>query len=308
MSEVRGEAWVGIDLGGTKVEGAVVRPDGEVVFRYRTATQRQLGYEHILARVREVYERCVQVAGRQSVVGIGTPGAESARTGTMKNCNTTCLNGKPLRQDLERLLDVRVAMENDANLFAWAEACLGAGRGCDLVFGVILGTGVGGGLVWRGEIWQGAQHIAGEWGHHRVLDHGPECYCGQRGCVETLLCGPAFERRAAEVRGRWEPAAQVVVAARAGEATAQRALEEYLQHFGRALANVVNIVDPDCIVLGGGMSNIDELYSAGREFLARYVFSDTCETRLCRHVLGDSAGVIGAALLARQALNGSGGA
>jgi fructokinase len=294
------QRWIGIDLGGTKVEGVVVGKGGEVFFRHRLPTERERGYEHVLQRVREIYERCVEVAGVPPLVGIGTPGSESSRSGTMKNCNTTCLNGQPLRRDLEQMLRVPVVLENDANLFTWTEARFGAGQGARLVFGVILGTGVGGGIVWDGQIWRGAQHVAGEWGHHRLRDAGPVCYCGQRGCVETFLCGPAFERRAAELRGRIAPAAAVVAAARAGEEAAQRALQEYLDTFGRAFANVVNILDPDCIVLGGGLSNIDELYTGGREALCRYVFNDACSTRLVRHALGDSAGGIGAALLAAQ--------
>lgn len=290
--------WIGIDLGGTKVEGAVVREDGTVLFRHRLPTQRELGYDHVLRRVHEVYTRCAAEAGVPPVVGIGTPGSESIRTGLMKNCNTTCLNGRPLRADLERQLGLPVVLENDANLFAWAEAMWGAACGYEWVFGVILGTGVGGGLVWRGRIWPGAQRIAGEWGHHRIAAEGEECYCGQRGCVETFLCGPALERRAAARRGVAAAVPEVVAAARRGEPAACAVLEEYLDCFGRALANVVNIVDPSCIVLGGGLSNIDELYTRGREAVARYVFNDGFDTPLVRHALGDSAGVIGAAMLA----------
>lgn len=295
--------WIGIDLGGTKVEGAVVRENGEPVFRCRQPTERELGYEHVLHRVREVYLRCVAEAGRPDVVGVGTPGSESVRSGLMKNCNTTCLNGRPLRRDLERQLGVPVVLENDANLFAWAEARWGAARGYEWVFGVILGTGVGGGLVGQGEIWSGRQHIAGEWGHHRIAVEGELCYCGQRGCVETFLSGPALERRAAARRGVAASAAEVVAAARSGESAARTVFDEYLDTFGRALGNVVNIVDPSCIVLGGGLSKIDELYTDGREALVRYVFNDGFDTPLLRHALGDSAGVIGAALLAARTMH-----
>lgn len=293
--------FIGIDLGGTKIEGAVLDAGYEVRFRERVPTRREEGYAQILARVQDIFARCCAVAGRTPpVVGIGTPGAVSVLTGRMKNCNTTCLNGKPLSADLAAALGTRVVLENDANLFAWAESRLGAARGYELVFGVILGTGVGGGIVWRGQIWSGAQRLAGEWGHHRVASDGPLCYCGQRGCVETFLAGPAVECAAERVRGVRASLAEVVRAARKGEAEARLVVEEFLDRFGRALANVIDILDPDCVVLGGGVSNIDELYTEGRAAVARYVFGGEFRTPLLRHQLGDSAGVIGAALLAAE--------
>lgn len=291
--------FVGIDVGGTKIEGVVIDRQGEVRFRQRVPTLREEGYEAILARVAGLFERCCAAAGRRPpVVGVGTPGAVSLADGTMKNCNTTCLNGRPLPRDLAEALGTEVVVENDANLFAWAEARFGAGRGYELVFGVILGTGVGGGFVWRGEIVRGVQRLAGEWGHHRIATAGPRCYCGQQGCVETFLCGPAVEARAQQVRGVRASLAEVVSCARRGEPEARRVLEEFLDCFGRALANVVNIIDPSCIVLGGGVSNVDELYTAGRDAVARYVFGGEFRTPILRHQLGDSAGVIGAAMLA----------
>src|SRR5262245_41532786 len=182
---------VGVDLGGTKIEGVVLGADRQPVARLRVPTERDLGYDHIVARVADVVARLLPEApGGCTLVGIGTPGALSARDGTLKNSNTTCLNGRPLLQDLEARLPIPLRLENDANCFALAEAVGGAGRGHDLVFGVILGTGVGGGLVVNGRVRTGPQHIAGEWGHHVIDPAGPACYCGQRGCVETFLSGP----------------------------------------------------------------------------------------------------------------------
>jgi fructokinase len=230
-------------------------------------------------------------------VGVGTPGSESARDGTLKNSNTTCLNGRPLRRDLDDAIGLPVVLENDANCFTLAEASYGAARGYGLVFGVILGTGVGGGIVMGGRPWAGPQHIAGEWGHHRIERAGPECYCGQRGCVETYLSGPALVRAYAEAGGERTDAPTVLARAEAGEPTAGAVVDGYLETFGRALANVVNVLDPEVIVLGGGLSNVDALYSRGRDALARYVFNDELRTPVLRHALGDSAGVVGAALL-----------
>jgi len=221
----------------------------------------------------------------------------SRRTGLMKNSNTECLNGRDLPGDLQRRIGLPVAVENDANCFALAEALRGAGRGHDVVFGVILGTGVGGGIVVGGRLLGGAQHIAGEWGHHSIDPRGPACYCGGRGCVETYLSGPALLRAYRERGGSAEDAAAVAARWRAGEDLAVAVRDEYLQVFGRALGNLLSILDPDVVVLGGGLSNLDELYGAGRAAVERAVFNDELLTPIVRHQLGDSAGVIGAALL-----------
>src|SRR5881397_2606587 len=186
---------LGVDLGGTKIEGAVLDETPRPVHRVRVATERERGYDHILGRVAEVVAALRPHAPEARLVGIGTPGSLSARDGTLKNSNTTCLNGRPLHADLAARLGMPVRLENDANCFALAEARHGAGRGHEVVFGVILGTGVGGGIVVRGQLWSGPQHIAGEWGHHAIDPAGPECYCGRRGCVETMLSGPALEAR-----------------------------------------------------------------------------------------------------------------
>ncbi len=288
---------IGIDLGGTKIEGVVLDEALRPVERTRVPTERERGYEHILARVAEVWATLRAHAPGARVVGVGTPGSLSARDGTLKNSNTTCLNGRPLHADLERRLGLPVRLENDANCFALAEARGGAGQGHALVFGVILGTGVGGGLVIDGRVWTGPQHIAGEWGHHAIDPGGPSCYCGQRGCVETLLSGPALESAYRAAGGSAARAAEIATRAVAGESTAAAVLQRYLDHFGRALANVIDILDPDVVVLGGGLSNLDALYSRGRDAVARYVFNDELRTPIVPNRLGDSAGVIGAALL-----------
>jgi fructokinase len=274
---------IGIDLGGTKIEGVVLDADNRPLLRQRLATESAKGYDHILDRIAWIAAACRREAPDCATIGIGTPGAISSRDGTVKNSNTTCLNGRPLHEDLNERLGVAVVLENDANCFALAEAVAGAGRGAALVFGIILGTGVGGGIVYRGELWRGPQHLAGEWGHHAIDPDaaGPTCYCGQRGCVETLIAGPAVERDYERLTGTALATAEIVAAYRRG----------------RAVANLVDILDPAAIVLGGGLSNIDELYTLGREAVARYVFNDELRTPIRRNQLGDSAGVIGAALL-----------
>jgi len=290
-------ASIGIDLGGTKIEGVVLDEQLAPVHRVRVATERERGYEHIIGRVADVVETLRPHAPDVRVVGIGTPGSLSARTGTLKNSNTTCLNGRPLRADLEARIGLPIVLENDANCFALAEACHGAAVGGRMVFGVILGTGVGGGIVIDGRLWSGPQHIAGEWGHHAIDPAGPACYCGQRGCVETLLSGPALEAMHRAAGSASGTAVEIAARAASGDGVAVTVLEAWLDRFGRALANVVSILDPDVVVLGGGLSNIEALYTRGRDAVARYVFNDELRTPIVKNRLGDSAGVIGAALL-----------
>jgi fructokinase len=296
-SSLHTSARLGVDLGGTKVEGVVLDAHNRPVLRLRIATEAERGYEHILDRVAELAGRLRAKAPDCAGIGVGTPGAISNIDGTMKNCNTTCLNGRDLRRDLERRLGLPVAMENDANCFALAEAVAGAAQGAELVFGVIMGTGVGGGLVIHGAIRRGLQNIAGEWGHHCIDPAGPPCYCGQRGCVEAYIAGPAVARQYQALTGESLSTEAIVAHARAGHPHASEIFERFLDRFGRSLANVIDILDPDVIVLGGGLSNVDELYTRGRDCVARYVFNDQLQTPIVRHALGDSAGVIGAALL-----------
>jgi fructokinase len=288
---------IGIDLGGTKIEGVILDADNRPIVRERIATEREGGYDRILDRIGLIAERLRAEVPECGVIGMGTPGAVSSRDGTMKNCNTTCLNGRHLREDLERRLGLEVRIENDANLFTLAEALAGAGRDAKLVFGVILGSGVGGGIVHRGELLRGPQHLAGEWGHHSIDPAGPICYCGQRGCVEAFIAGPAVEAQYAAATGKPADMRQIVEAFRAGAPAATAVFRRFLDRFGRALANLIDILDPDVIVLGGGLSNIDELYTLGCDAVRRYVFNDELGTPIRRNQLGDSAGVIGAALL-----------
>ena len=294
---------IGIDLGGTKIEGVRLGPDGNVRHRHRIPTRQEDGYQQILARIEQVVKE-LEYGGNPLPLGIGTPGSISAREGTIKNSNTLCLNGKPLREDLESRLGRTIQLENDANCFALAESRLGAGRGTKVLFGVILGTGVGGGIVLDGQLWSGPQHIAGEWGHHKISPDGPDCYCGARGCVESLLSGPALAQTYQQASGQIVDAEAVLLALRAGEPAAREVFAEWIKNFGRAMANVINILDPDAIVLGGGLSNIDEIYQQAPSAIAANIFNDELRTPILRNELGDSAGVLGAALLAKSPDNG----
>lgn len=289
---------IGVDLGGTKTEAIVMDDDGKVLFRERTPTPQKHGYDavldNIISLVSELETRC----GESCRVGIGTPGAISSVTGFLKNSNTVCLNGRPVKQDLETRLNREVCIENDANCFALSEAIDGAGKEGQVVFGVIIGTGVGGGIVINKNLVSGPQHIAGEWGHNVLIEDGPLCYCGKRGCVETFLSGPGLTR-AFELLGgkKGLDAKSILELAEQDNEIAEKALERYFNHFGKALSVVVNILDPDIIVLGGGLSHVAGLYTEGRRQLERYVFNDELSTLLVPNRHGDSAGVLGAARL-----------
>ncbi|RME55680.1 MAG: ROK family protein [Deltaproteobacteria bacterium] len=292
---------LGIDLGGTKIEGVILDTAFQEIFRERIPTERERGYAAILDKLAALYEtmRC-RIADASHTFGIGTPGALSLRSARIKNSNTRALIGRPLQADLEARIGRRVVLENDANCFALAEARLGAGRGKGVVFGVIMGTGCGGGIVLQGRLHTGLQRIAGEWGHASIDPSGPLCYCGHRGCVETLLSGGGLERRFREETGLDLPLPEIVARFRAGGVAEERFIRRFLADFGRAIANLINILDPDLIVLGGGVSKIEELYTEGIAQVERFVFSDSLETPIVRHTLGDSAGVLGAALIGAE--------
>lgn len=288
----------GIDLGGTKIEGIILDESGKEFFRKRIETQQENGYRHILNRVKELYdELSAQIKNQPHTFGIGTPGVISPRTGLMKNSNTVCMNGQPVKTDLENLLGRKIEIHNDANCFAMAEALHGAGRGKKLVFGVIMGTGCGGGIVHNGEVIVGRQAIAGEWGHTSIDPNGPICYCGQRGCVETYISGGGAEARYAEKFGTKKSFREIEKDFYAGDPKAVEFMKIYFRHFGRALANLIDVLDPDMVVLGGGVSKFDALYKEGVAEVAKFVFSDSLETPIVKNQLGDSAGVIGAALI-----------
>lgn len=229
--------------------------------------------------------------------GIGTPGAISPRTGLLKNSNTVCMNGKPVKADLEKSLGRKIEIQNDANCFAMAEALLGAGKGKKLVFGVIMGTGCGGGIVHKGEVLTGPQAIAGEWGHMSIDPSGPLCYCGQRGCVETYISGGGLQNRYAEQFGVKKTFREIEADYHRGDAAAVGFMNGFFRHFGRAMANLIDVLDPDVVVLGGGVSKFDALYTNGVAEVARHTFTDHFETPIVKHQIGDSAGVIGAALI-----------
>lgn len=300
---------IGVDLGGTKIEVVALDPAGDVLLRHRVPTPRG-DYEATLMAVAGLVEQAEAELGARGAVGVGTPGAVSPFTGLLRNANSTWLNGKPLHRDLERVLGRPVRMANDANCFALSEAVDGAGEGAPVVFGVIVGTGVGGGIVVDGRVLTGAHAIAGEWGHNPLPwpqddeRPGPACYCGRRGCIETWLSGPGMAREFRERTGRRLDPPEIVRRAESGDAEAQAALERYEDRMARALAPIINVLDPEVIVLGGGMSNIGRLYENVPRLWARYVFSDRVVTRLSPPVHGDSSGVRGAAWLAGDVRSG----
>lgn len=289
---------LGIDLGGTKIEGLVLDQSGQEHFRKRVPTGQEDGYDAILNRIRQLYEDMTRhIDHADHTFGIGTPGALSVRTQLLKNSNTVCMNGKPLKNDLETRLGHPIGIQNDANCFAMAEAFYGAGKDKDLVFGVIMGTGCGGGIVHKGDVITGLQAIAGEWGHMSIDPAGPLCYCGQRGCVETYISGGGLEKRYLEANGDRKSLKSIVADYRQGDDKAATLMQGFFENFGRSLANLINILDPDVVVLGGGVSNVDEIYTEGVKRVEHYIFSDTLETPIRKHAIGDSAGVIGAALI-----------
>lgn len=288
---------IGIDLGGTKTEGIVMTPRGATIARRRVPTPGHLGYHAVIGAITKLALELESIAGHRCSVGLCTPGSLSASTGRLKNSNTLCLNGRDIKSDIERALERPVLIENDANCFALSEAVDGAASDCDVVFGVIMGTGVGGGLVFNKRLHRGRHHIAGEWGHNVLEPGGPPCYCGRRGCVEVFLSGPGLLRDWADDCTRPGSVNELLARARAGEADAERVMERFFARFGAALATVINILDPDAVVLGGGLSNIDDLYEQGVEAVRGHVFNEQFNTRILKNRHGDSSGVRGAARL-----------
>lgn len=299
--------FLGIDLGGTKIEAAVLNKQGQMLFRERLSTP-QGNYEATLDAISVLVTWVESQFGQFERLGIGTPGAVSVKTGRMKNCNSTCLNDQPLIEDLTQRLKKTILLANDADCFALSEATDGAARAQENVFGVILGTGVGGGLVINGRLIQGANRIAGEWGHNRMPDdlvqgfRPRQCYCGRKNCVETFLSGPGFSLTHAEMHGLSgiKPDPKLITSqAEDGERRAMQTIQFYSRQLAGSLANVINILDPNVIVLGGGMSNVDLVYTHLQRFLPERVFSDQVATRVVAPEYGDSSGVRGAAWLAR---------
>ena len=297
MSGVR----IGIDLGGTKIEAVALGHSGAELCRVRIPTPRD--YEGTLRALSDLVASVEREAGGTGPVGVGIPGTVSPATGLVKNANSTWLIGRPLDRDLEQRLGRPVRVMNDANCFALSEASDGAGAGASVVFGVILGTGVGGGVVVDGRPLQGAQLIAGEWGHNPLPwpeddeRPGPPCYCGKHGCIETFVSGPGMERDHMRATGRAWSTHRVVEALSAGDERALAAYRRYVGRLARGLATVVNVLDPDVVVLGGGMSNLPGLPEDTQRALAAWVFTDQVRTRVVRNLHGDSSGVRGAAWL-----------
>jgi fructokinase len=293
---------IGVDLGGTKIEAAALAADGRELFRRRVATPRG-DYAATVTAVAGLVADAERATGGRGTVGVGVPGVPSPATGLMKNANSTCLNGRPFPADLATALGREVRVANDANCFALSEATDGAGAGARVVFGVILGTGVGGGIVVDGRVLVGANGIAGEWGHAPLPwpeddeRPGPACYCGRRGCVEAFLSGPAMALDHAAAAGEALEPVEIARRAAGGDAAARATLERHADRAARALAAVVDVLDPDVIVLGGGVSNLPHLYDDVPRLLSRRVFSDRVDTRLVRAKHGDSSGVRGAAWL-----------
>jgi len=295
----------GVDLGGTKIEGAIVdiAQAGRALWRVRVPTESQSGYDHVLGQTGKLIEELEAASGlpRPDVIGFGTPGTVEPATGTMKNCNTVCLNGRPLSADLSATLGVTVKIANDANCLALAEATLGAARGRGVVVALILGTGVGSGVVVHGRVLEGLHGIAGEWGHNPMRDEAAPCYCGRRGCVETVISGPSLERFYHAQTGEDVPLPGIAARAARGEVAARATLERLRAKFGEAIAAVINVLDPDAVVIGGGVGNIAALYDGEtRQAVLRHLFNPELRTEFLRPLLGDSAGVFGAALLAQQ--------
>ena len=294
---------IGIDLGGSKTEIIALDEHGATILRRRAPTP-QGDYEATLDAIVDLVEDAEAELGRECSVGVGIPGAESLGTGLIKNANSTWLIGQPLRADLEDLLEREVRLANDANCFALSEASDGAAAGANSVFGVILGTGVGGGIVINGQVLHGANAIAGEWGHcylppalESEVGKDPPCYCGRRGCVETYLSGPGLAADHERMTGERLDAEAIAARAEVGDATCEATLQRYEARLAFALAQVINVLDPEVVVLGGGLSNLQRLYANVVAQWSAHVFSDVVRTRLVRNVHGDSSGVRGAAWL-----------
>jgi len=286
---------IGIDLGGTKTEGILLDEKLEVIERKRLPTNQQEGYSSIVNLIKNLVDDLKQKTDDSVSIGICTPGALSKQSGVIKNSNTQCLIGKDIKNDLENVLKQKVSIENDANCFTLAESKLGSAKNFDMVFGVIMGTGVGGGIVIKEQIHNGRTNIAGEWGHHCIKPEGNSCYCGKRGCVETYLSGPALEKRWNDLSGKRQTISEILQ--NSEESMFATWKNELLENFALALGNVIDILDPDAIVLGGGLSNIPFLYDEGQSYVHQQVFTDQIDTPILKNKLGDSAGVFGACMI-----------
>ncbi|MBT4175343.1 MAG: ROK family protein [Thaumarchaeota archaeon] len=286
---------IGIDLGGTKIEGILVDDNYKTITRKRIPTNQDNGYNSILESIKNLCMELMPESNENISIGVCTPGALSLNSGLIKNSNTQCLIGKDLQNDLKNILHHDISIENDANCFALAEANLGAGKDSNLVFGVIMGTGVGGGITINGKIHHGRNNIAGEWGHHCLHNDGNRCYCGNSGCVETYISGPSLEQNWSQLSGLNQSLPEILQ--NFDNQHFQNWKKSFIDNFALSLSNVIDILDPDMIILGGGLSNIDFLYDEAKNAVYDKVFSDAVDTPIVKNLLGDSAGVFGACLL-----------
>jgi len=294
----------GIDLGGTKIEGVILHPEeiSKPVVRTRIDTESFKGYDHIINQISQLVKRMKEESRLQpTTIGFGTPGVLDPVLHTMKNCNSTALNGMPLKKDLELELNIPVELANDANCFALAETRWGIVKekcpDAQIVFGIIMGTGVGAGVVINDHVWNGKHGIAGEWGHNFLDESGGQCYCGKIGCVETVISGPAIERYYEKITGEKIKLKEISKRCQQGDTAAKQTIERLCDFFGKAVSVVVDILDPDVIVIGGGVGNIDALYTDGVTALNQYIFNNRVDVPILKPILGDSAGVFGAAAL-----------
>ena len=295
----------GIDLGGTKIEGAILPSlnDPAPIIRTRIDTEASKGYEHIISQIEKLVANMKEESGLQPrSIGFGTPGVLDPGLQTMKNCNSTALNGRPLKKDLEDALKIPVVLANDANCFALAETHWGIVKekfpGAKVVFGIIMGSGVGGGIVFEGKVWNGCHGIAGEWGHNYLDDSGGACYCGKTGCVETIISGPSLQRFYAGITGNNISLKEIMNRYhQQNDEAAKQTIQRLCRFFGKAVSVVTNLLDPDVIVIGGGVGNIDAIYTDGIKSLKEFIFNNSVDVPILKPSLGDSAGVFGAAAL-----------
>jgi len=292
---------IGIDIGGTKTEVIIIDPNDNESFRKRVPTEDKNNYKKILSFVHKLILETIDKIpqGADCTIGVGIPGSINTETQLVQNANTTCLIGNPFQKDLEKLLVRKIGMENDANCFTLAESRSGAARGYNFVFGIIMGTGCGGGIYVNGKVVKGVHGIAGEWGHFSVDPIGDKCYCGNLGCVETKISGSGVENAFYKKHHIRMKMHEIVQRSRNNDTKCNEALNQFLDDFGRCVGGLISILDPDAIVLGGGLSNIDELYTKGIEHVRNYAFHRKIQTPIIKNKLGDSAGVFGAAWIGK---------
>jgi len=290
---------IGIDLGGTKIESVVLDTNSNILFRQRILTESHKGHEHVLNQILDIYLQALNsVKGKDHSLGIGTPGSISKSTGLLRNSTISCQNGLPLQELIEKKLNHSFVIENDANCFALAESFMGAGKNYGLVFGVIMGTGCGGGFIYNGELRTGPQRLAGEWGHSVVNPNGPKCFCGKKGCVSTYISGTGLEEMIYE-NLKINVSAEKFLNQSMYSKKEEDILNKFYEYYGLSLANIINSIDPDIIILGGGLSNHQDLYTKGLKMVYENIFCEEPNTPILKNILGDSAGVIGAAIIGR---------